>query len=58
MTYAHALNREVRQLKNSENSEALRGNKVVHLEHKTIFYSCGITVDTVSFFSYVASSYS
>jgi len=40
MTYAQALNREVKQLKNSENSEALRGNRVGHLEHKTFFFIC------------------
>jgi len=48
---AEALNREIRQLKNSENSETLHGNRVIHLKYKTIFYSCGITVDTVFFFT-------
>jgi len=55
MTYSQALNREIRQLKNSENSEALCGNRIVHLEHKIIFYLCG-TVEQYLFFHYVASN--
>jgi len=47
MTYAQAFNKEVRQFKNSKNSEVLRGNRIVHLKHKTIFYLCGITIDTI-----------